>query len=191
MRTAGLWLLLAALPACAQIVKRPAAAQIAERPAVAAVASINQAHFSLNVITYLEAYFDGKLQAAGPERMRMMGETRGVYLPGYGLVFTAEVDLAVTPIAGGIVRHEITPAEIVTFHQKKLEQLVVVSRLMREMLTVSAQKADLLPDNERIVVAVRLMYQSWEDQTHLPRQILMTADRKSAIAGQIREELTQ
>ncbi len=30
---------------------------------------------------------------------------------------------------------------------------------MREMLTVSAQKADLLPDSERIVVAVRLMYQ--------------------------------
>jgi hypothetical protein len=120
-----------------------------------------------------------------------MGETRGVYLPGYGLVFTAEVDLAVTPIAGGIVRHEITPAEIVTFPQKKLEQLVIVSRLMRDMLATAGQKADLLPDNERIVVAVRLMYQSWEDQTHLPRQILMTADRKSAIAGQIREELTQ
>ena len=39
-----------------------------------------------------------------------------------------------------------------------------------------------------VVVAVRLDYLNWEDTTGLPAQILMRADRKSALAGDIKEE---
>ena len=46
----------------------------------------------------------------------------------------------------------------------------------------------MMPESERIVLAVRFWYQTWEDQTRLPSQILMTADRKSAMAGNIKEE---
>ena len=186
MRTAGFWLLLAALPACAQV----AAGPVAAKPAPT-FASIGQPRFSLDVIHQLEDSFDARLDSAGTERMHVMGGTRGLYLPGYGLVFTAELDLTFTPMPGGLVRREITPADRTTYHTKKLQQLAVLQRLMREMVTASVQKVDPMPENERIVLAVRLMYQSWEDQTDLPRQILMTADRKSALAGQIAEVSTK
>ena len=42
---------------------------------------------------------------------------------------------------------------------------------------------------DQIVVAVRLWYQSWEDTTGLPSQIVMRADRRSAAAGTIKTEL--
>jgi hypothetical protein len=42
-----------------------------------------------------------------------------------------------------------------------------------------------LPPNEKVVVAVRLFYMDWEDKNGLPNQIVMTADRASAVAGKI------
>ena len=45
-----------------------------------------------------------------------------------------------------------------------------------------------IPDNQLVVVAVRLAYLNWEDTSGLPGQILMRADRRSALAGDIKEE---
>jgi hypothetical protein len=177
MRIAGILMLLAALPAAAQVTARPAAA----------VASIDQPRLSLDVIRNLERAFDAKLESVRPEPMNVMGATRGLYLPGYGLVFTAELDLAITPTASGLFRREITPAEIAAIHVKKVAQLPVLQALMRDMVTASAQKADMLPDNERIVVVIRMWCQAYEDRTGLPSQVLMTADRKSALSGHIME----
>ena len=110
-----------------------------------------------------------------------------MYIPGYGLVFTAELDLMVTPAAGGLLNRKFTPAETAGIHEKKLAQLPLLQQLMRDIVTSTAQKVDIIPDSEHVVFAVRLWYQAFEDQTRLPHQILMTADRKSAMAGQIME----
>ena len=75
MKTAGILLLLAAMPAGSQIVNRPASV----------VASIDQPRFSLDIIHSLEKDFDRKLDAAGPVPLHVMGFSRGLYLPGYGL----------------------------------------------------------------------------------------------------------
>jgi hypothetical protein len=107
------------------------------------------------------------------------------------MVFTAEADLTLTPTAGGLFRREITAADRVSIHEKKLAQVPVLEQLMRDTLAAIAQKADAMPDNERIVVAVRLWYQGFEDQAGLPSQIRMTADRRSAIAGQIAEVISK
>ena len=39
-----------------------------------------------------------------------------------------------------------------------------------------------------MVVAVRLLYQPWEDTPGLPGQIVMKGDRQSALAGDIQTE---
>ena len=139
--------------------------------------------------TAFDAY--AKLDSAQPQPINLMGATRGLYLPGYGLVFTAELDLTLTPTAGGLLHREITPADVAAIHQRKLAQLPVLQRLMRDMIAASARQAGTMPDNERIVVAVRLWCQAFEDRTGLPSQILMTADRKSAMSGQILEVATK
>lgn len=185
MKTAALALLLAAWPAAAQIAVRPGAPPAAASAAAAYLT--DQSRLSLDVVRNLERDFDARLDAVRPEPINVMGATRGLYLPGYGLVLTAELDLTLTPTAGGLLRRVITPADAAAIHQRKLAQLPVMERLMRDMLAASARQAGALPDNERIVMAVRLWYQSFEDRTGLPSQILMTADRKSALSGQIME----
>jgi hypothetical protein len=186
MRRAGILILIAALPACAQLVKRVQMAKPAP-----AVASIDQPRFSFDVIRNLEKDFENKLEGASQDRMKVIGAVRGLYLPGYGLVFTAEMDLAMTPIAGGLFKREISPGERSDIHKKKLEQLPLVQQLMREMAASAAQKVDMMPESERIVVAVRFWYQGWEDQTRLPTQITMSGDRKSVMSGLVKEDFTK
>jgi len=183
MKTAGIVLLLAALPAAAQIAPRLGAP--------AAAVATDQSRIPLDIIRNLERGFDAKLESLRPEPMNVMGATRGLYLPGYGLVLTAELDLALTPTAGGLLRRVITPADVTAVHQKKLAQLPLLEKMMRDLMADSARQADTMPENERIVLAIRLWFQSYEDRSGLPSQLLMTADRKSAMAGQITEVATR
>ena len=73
-------------------------------------------------------------------------------------------------------------------HQRKIDRLPALRQAMREMLRAAATTLIQIPDNQLVVVAVRLDYLNWEDTTGLPAQILMRADRKSALAGDIKEE---
>ena len=45
-----------------------------------------------------------------------------------------------------------------------------------------------VPEGQQFVLAVRLDYLPWEDTTGLPGQIVMKADRKSALAGDVQTE---
>ena len=139
MRTAGIVLLLAAWPAAAQFAARPGA------PAAAAAVSTEQSRLSLDAIRNLERIFDAKIESVRSEPMNVMGATRGLYLPGYGLVLTAELDLTLTPTAGGLFRRVITPAETVAIHQKKLAQLPMLEQLMRDAVAASARQAEQDP----------------------------------------------
>jgi hypothetical protein len=181
MRTAGIVLLLAALPAAAQMAARP----------VTAPAPSDPARISLDTVRGLERTFDAKLDSVQPQPVNVMGATRGLYLPGYGLVLTAELDLTLTPTAGGLLHRVITPADAAAIHQRKLAQLPVLQKLMRDMVAAAARQVDTMPDNERIVLSVRLWYQAYEDRSGLPSQLLMAADRKSAMSGQIMEVQSQ
>ena len=191
MKTAALALLLASLPAAAQMAARPVSpsAQMPAKPPLnsAVVPAPDPSHFSLDSIRMIERTLDAKLGSIRTEPINLMGATRGLYLPGYGLVFTAELDLVQTPTAGGLFRREITPADVTSVHKRKVAQLPVLEQLMRDMVTAAAKNANPMPDNERVVVAVRLWYQAFEDTSGLPTQISMSADRKSAISGQIAE----
>jgi len=176
-------LLAAALPAFAQMIARAPAPTI----------SPDQPHLSFDVISSLEKDFDAKLAAtpAGKEPFDLVGSTRGLYMPGFGMILTAEVDLILTPGASALFNRVPAPEDRAQVHTRKLQQLQVLQKVMRNMMASSADRLDIIPDNERVVLAVRLLYRHWEDVTGLPRQIVMSADRKSAIAGQIKEEISR
>jgi hypothetical protein len=129
----------------------------------------------------LESSFDVRIAKTGQEDpFDLLGNTRGVYLEGYGVVFTTELNLIVTPITP--FRPQVTKEDIERIHQRKVAKLQVLKKAMREMMVSSAAALDGLPANEQVVVAVTLFYYSWEDRDGLPSQILMQAP-KSALAG--------
>jgi hypothetical protein len=135
---------------------------------------------SIAEIEAVERNFDQGLQHFGVESpMDVLGLTRGVYLEGYGAVFTSEVNLLRPPSLSPF-RPTLTKAEVVRIRMAKLKRLPELRGLMKEVMVASAGSLDRLPNEERLVLGVRLFYSAWEDTTGLPRQITMQA-RKGAL----------
>jgi hypothetical protein len=124
----------------------------------------------------------------------ILGAARAVYLRDYGLTITAEVSLIVTPALMPF-RTEISKADIEKIHARKLAQLPLLKKAMKDMAHAAALNlAGILggPEYERsglqVALAVRLVYLPYEDKSGLPGQIIMHANLKNAAAGQLQEE---
>ncbi len=143
----------------------------------AAAPAVNRA-----ALEELEKGFDQQIERHSPdEPFYLLGNTRGVYLQNYGVVFTAELNL----VAGAVVtpfRPVYTREEVARLRTKKLARLAVLKDLMRQMLIVSARGLQAVPPDEQIVLGVTLFAYSWEDSNGLPAQVVMQASRRT-LAG--------
>jgi hypothetical protein len=110
----------------------------------------------------------------------ILGSTRGLYLEGYGAVFTTEVSLVYTPGLSPF-RQKVTADEVKRMHDRKQKRVPLLRQAMREMLMSAANALSSLPPREQIVVAVRFLYLPWEDTTGLPSQLVMQADRATLL----------
>ncbi len=137
-------------------------------------------------ITSVESLFNTRLYAIGTanDPVDMLGLTRGLYLSNYGAVFSSEISLIITPSLNPF-RRTITKELHDQVHDRKVNRLPALRAAMLEMIKQAAQNLAQVPDNQQIVVAVRLGYLSWEDRTGLPGQIVMSATRKDALAGAV------
>jgi len=142
------------------------------------------------VLVPIEKRIDARLgRPAQEEPYDLLGNTRAVYLEGFGVVFTTEVGLLqippITPFNPSFSKEEIQ-----MIHQRKAAKLPLLKQAMREMLAASAASLTALPADDQIAVAVTLFYFSWEDRTGLPSQILMQASRKSLAGKPVNDALT-
>ena len=68
---------------------------------IAAALSWSQVRPSLRIapqtFSTLEKSFDTRLEKASADPMVILGATRGLYVEGYGAIFTTELDLIQTP----------------------------------------------------------------------------------------------
>ena len=155
-------------------------------PVAASTAPTN--HIPQIMLASLEKNFDdrlGMLNASDP--IDMLGGTRALYVPGFGVVFTTEVSLVVAPGAMPLpYQQEFSPAQKAQVHKRKSAQLPKLEGLMKDLVNVCARTLTTMSDDQKVVVAVRLRYLMWEDTTDLPAQIVMTADKKSAQLGDIK-----
>lgn len=122
-----------------------------------------------------------RLRRSNPDRpMDLLGLPRGVYLEGYGAVFSAELSLILTP---GIspFRPEYTKAEIEKIRAAKQQQLPLLKKTMQELLVDSAATLDRVPASEQVVFGVVFFYHNWEDRTGLPQMITMQARRQELL----------
>ncbi|SPE38023.1 exported hypothetical protein [Candidatus Sulfopaludibacter sp. SbA3] len=190
MRYAGLLAVLVSIPAWSQAVKpTPGAltpASVAP-PAPAAAAptsgSIPKSANNLDVVKRLEGGFDLRLKMADArDPIQVYGPTHGVYLPGFGIVFTTEIDLAQNTVLPMFQRGDMA-ADRKSAHERKLKHLELLRTQMRNTIAECAKGMDFLGQNEQVVVSVRLLYQGWEDKSGLPDEILMKADRRAAQSG--------
>lgn len=137
----------------------------------------------------LEKSFDTRLatMAFADDPVDVLGLTRGIYLDGYGIVFSTDVSLVVTPELNPF-RREITKELAARVRQRRVERLPLLKAAMKEMVQKMAMTFIQIPASQQVVLAVRLYYGSWEDSTGMPAQIIMKASRTSALAGDIKVE---
>ena len=152
-------------------------------PATAASGSPRQA------IADAEKRLDSKLdQVGGKDRVYMLGLTRGLYLQGYGAVFTAELDLIESPRPNPF-RQQIGPQEAAGVRQRKLQNLAALRKSLRDLWADATSLLGSIPDTEQVVLAVRLLYQPWEDTSGFPSQIVVRGPRKASPASiQVEEQ---
>ena len=117
-----------------------------------------------------------------------MGDTRGLQLEDYGVVFTTEVSLVVTPGISSLPPEN--PAA--SWRRASTSFAWTACRLlktaMKEMMRTMAASFTQVPASQQMVLAVRLCYGPWEDTTGMPAQVVMRADRASAAAGKVETE---
>lgn len=116
-----------------------------------------------------------RLQIDDP--FQMVGGTRGMYINGYGVVFTSEMDLVANNLVSPF-RPQVTKEDLTKLKHKKQQRIVMLRQIMRKMLMSTAASLDGVPVNEQVVLGVTLHYYPWEDSAGLPRQIVMLAPRK-------------
>jgi hypothetical protein len=174
-------LILAALPAFAQ---QPTPAASVPKGGMS-VKQLSAAKIPLSSFVQLERGFDAKLRglAEGSDPVDLLGATRGIYLDGYGVVFTTELGLMVTPAITPFNK-TITEAAKARVHSAKVSRLPALRQAISEMARNVATNMGQVPDNQQVVVAVRLAYAGWETTAGLPGLIVARADRRTAMAGQ-------
>jgi len=148
------------------------AAALAALPAEAAVGR--------EAVAAVEKNIDGAVRTLDVnDPYDLLGFTRGIYLPGYGIVFTAEVNLVQTMITP--FHPEPTGAQRTRLRQKKILRLQFVREMMRQVLVAAAATLDGVPPNEQVVVGVTLFYRAFEEREGLPGQIILQAPRQALL----------
>jgi hypothetical protein len=120
----------------------------------------------------MERSFDRRIERLADDPYILVGMTRGVYLEGYGAVFTTEVSLANGPAISPF-RPTLTKEDIATIRAKKLERFPALRQNIRDMLLAAAASLDDVPAGEQVVIGVSLIYRPQEDRSGMPDQILM------------------
>ena len=145
------------------------------------VGALDKPRVTRAAIAPMEKSFDRRLAGWSiDEPIYLLGTTRGVYLEGYGVVFTAELNLVMGPNVSPF-QPTISKPAIARVHQKKLDRLPRLKEIMRDMMVDSAASLDAVSPNEQVVVGVTLFHFSWEDVNGLPAQLLMQAQRKALV----------
>jgi len=140
---------------------------------------------SYAAIRAMEQSFDKRVMTLGTDTpFDLLGNTRGVYLGGYGAVFTTEVNLLITNNISPFL--QTIPKEYVAkVHAQKLQRVPLLKRSMQDALIATAASMDNVPPGENIVLGVTLFYYKWENTTGLPAQIVMRAQRQKLLDVQL------
>jgi hypothetical protein len=181
-------LFLAAAPMFAQVVRPTAAPSVPANAAAPIVTSQPRGpKIPLSAFVNIERTFDARVVSLANDNLGpvdLLGATRGIYLDTYGVVFTTEVGLIQTPTVNPFNK-EITEPQKDRAHAAKIKRLPALKNAMVEAVRAIAATMTQVPDDQQVVLAVRLDYASWEKTAGLPGLIIARADRRSAGAGNI------
>lgn len=113
----------------------------------------------------------------------LIGTARGMYLAGFGAVFSAEINLATGPSLSPF-KQTITKEERAHHREKKEARLPLLRNRLYEIVGQMGSYLESLPPNEEFVLAVTLLRYPWEDASGMPTQIILRVPRGKLMEAQ-------
>jgi len=135
---------------------------------------------SRSAMTTMEKSLDERITRLWDDNpISVLGSTRGIYLEGFGAVFTAEVNPAVQPLT--LMNPVLTPQDKINFRKKKLERIPQLKKALVQALADTASSLDPVPPTEQVVIAVTLPRYQWEDPSGVPAQITVQGEKRKLL----------
>lgn len=148
---------------------------------VGAVAAAVSTNLNRRGLAGLEKSSDDTLIQAMGDRNSLVGFTRSVYLPGYGVVFSVEMDVAPGSTPNPFDQN-FTKERIARIKETKRQRIAQLRGQMQKMMAGYADSVQV-NDAENIAMAVTLLYSRIEDTEGMPKQIVMWAPRSLLKSG--------
>lgn len=150
--------------------------------AIAATAAVadTTAHVNRAVIRSVENSLDEKLSRLWPDTpLAVTSHARGLYLDGYGAVFTLEMNTASDGV--GLMSTVITPQKKVEVKRMKVERMPQLQKALSQALLDAAASLDPVPLDEQVVIEVDLLRYTWEDGAGYPAEVLVQSTRRKLL----------
>jgi hypothetical protein len=118
------------------------------------------------------------LQAVREEPFELLSAAQSVHLPGYGMVFTTELDLLAFARPNPFGRPEPTGGALEQLREKKRLRIGFLKERMRLILIQSADQLPKLDADESIALAVSIPHYTFLAAKDLPQQIVMYGKKR-------------
>ena len=111
--------------------------------------------------------------------MSLVSRTRGVYLDGYGVVFTADMN----PVSDGIslMNTRLQPQQKAQVLQKKIARIPELKKALKEAMMDTAPTLDAVPLDDQLVLEVIIRRFDWEDGGGYPSELLLQSTRRKLL----------
>ena len=134
-------------------------------------------------VANMESVINGRIQGMFPdEPWVLLGFTRGFYVNGIGVMFSADVNLATGPTITPFVTNPRKDL-LIAQHEKKQKRLPVLRETMYTVVRYLSTAVTSLPEDEQVVLCVSLMRSPWEIGNDIPAQIVMHVQRGKLMAA--------
>jgi hypothetical protein len=134
-----------------------------------------------NVLKTVESSLDERIKGLWPDNpFTLVGNnTRGLYLEGYGAVFTVDVSPVLSYTS--LMHPSVTKEEVVKAHKERIEKIAQLKQTMRQAVADAAASLDPVPADDQITMIVYLAYHQWEDISGTPGQLTFQAKKQALL----------
>jgi len=148
--------------------------------AVGIVAAATTPRVSGNVLKGVETSLDDRIKSFWPDNLFSVTRlTRGLYLDGYGAVFTMDVSPVLSTTS--MMHPTVTKEEVVKAHKVRIERIAQLRQVMPMAVADAAASLDPVPAEDQITIVVYLTYHSWEDVSGTPAQLTFRGKKKALL----------
>lgn len=137
-------------------------------------------HVSGNVLKVVEVSLDDRVKSLWPDNpFSVLRLARGLYLDGYGAVFTIDVSPVLSTTS--MMHPTVTKEEVVRAHKVRAERIQELKQAMRVAVADAASSLDPVPPDDQVTLVVYLAYHEWEDVSGMPGQLTFRGKKKALI----------